>query len=164
MKSKVVKLSSQGIDLKVEEYAKLRDEAKIIKDRMGILSKEIKDYATQNGVKDDKGSFYCDNGSYQFGNQAKKSVSFKSDEALEFLKERGLSDAIDTVEVINESAVEKYINEGIITFDDLESITQTKVSYAIDLKKKEVMEEVQEISVQIAASKKPKLSIKGGKK
>lgn len=162
MKPKIVKTVS--IDSKVEEYSKLREEAKLIKNRMGTLATEIKDYATQNGVKDDKGSFYCDNGAYQFGNQAKKSVSFKKDEALEFLKERGLDDAIDTIEIINEGAVEKYINEGAITFDDLESITETKVSFAIDLKKKEEIVEVQETTVQIAASKKPKLSIKGGKK
>lgn len=166
MKPKVVKLNGAPIliDSKVEEYARLRDEAKTIKDRMGVLASEIKEYASSNGVKDDKGSFYCDNGSYQFGNQAKKSVSFENDKALKFLKDKGFNDAIDTVEVINEGVVEKYINEGSITFDDLESITTTKVTYAIDLKKKEELGEVDETIVQIAASRKPKLSIKGGKK
>ena len=127
-----------------------------------IFAKEIKEYASKNGAKDDKGSFYCDNGTFQFGQIAKKSVSFVFDKAIEFFKTRGLLNAIKTTEVIDEEAVERYINEGKITFDDLESITQTKVTYAIDLKKKEDMPVVEETTVAIAASKKPKLSVKRG--
>ena len=128
-----------------------------------IFAKEIKEYASKNGVKDDKGSFYCDNGSFMFGQQAKKSVTFVIDKALEFFKTHGLTDAVKTVEAIDEEAVERYINEGKVTFDDLESITQTKVTYAIDLKKKEDMPVVEETTVAMAASKKTRLVPKGGK-
>lgn len=159
---KVTNFPQQSIDDKVQEYHRLREESKTIKNRMDTLAKEIKDYATQNGVKDDKGSFYCDNKSFMFGSQAKKSVSFKRDVALVFFKAKGLLDAIKITEVIDEDAVEKYINEGAITFEDLESITETKVSYAIDLKKKEDMPVVEESTVQMAASKKPKISVKRG--
>ena len=159
---KVIGLPQQSINDKVQEYYRLREEAKTIKSRMDILAKEIKDYAGVNGVKDDKGSFYCDNGTFMFGQQAKKSVTFVVDKALAFFKSNGLVDAIKTTEVIDEDAVERYINEGRITFDDLESITQTKVTYAIDLKKKEDMPVVEETTVAMAASKKPKLSVKRG--
>ena len=162
MPKKVIGLPQQSINDKVQEYYRLREEAKTIKSRMDTLAKEIKEYATVNGVKDDKGSFYCDNGAFQFGQQAKKSVTFVFDKAIEFFKTRGLVNAIKTTEVIDEDAVEQYINEGKITFDDLESITQTKVTYAIDLKKKEDMPVVEETTVAIAASKKPKLSAKRG--
>lgn len=163
MKSKkVIGLPQQSINDKVQEYYRLREEAKTIKSRMDTLAKEIKEYSSQHGVKDDKGSFYCDNGTFQFGQQAKKSVTFVVDKAIEFFKKNGLVDAVKTTEVIDEDAVERYINEGRVTFDDLESITQTKVTYAIDLKKKEDMPVVEETTVPIAASKKPKLSAKRG--
>ena len=123
----------------------------------------IKEYASANGVKDDKGSTYCDNGSFMFGQQAKKSVSFVKDKAIEFFKTHGLLNAVKITEVIDEDAVEKYINEGYITFEELESITETKVTYAIDLKKKEDMPVVEETTVQMAASKKPKPILKKGK-
>lgn len=163
MPKKVIGLPQQSINDKLQEYYRLREESKTIKSRMDTLAKEIKEYASKNGTKDDKGSFYCDNGTFQFGQQAKKSVSFVLDKALEFFKSHGLTDAVKTTEIIDEEAVERYINEGKLTFDDLESITQTKVTYAIDLKKKEDMPVVEETTVAMAASKKPKLPVKRGK-
>lgn len=151
------------INSKVAEYNALREQAKTIKSRMDILAKEIKEYASKNGVKDDKGSFYCDNGTFMFGQQAKKSVTFIVDKAIEFFKSNGLYEAVKTVEVIDEDAVGRYVDDGRVTYDDLESITQTKTTYAIDLKKKEEMPVVEETTVSIAASKKPKLSAKGGR-
>lgn len=157
----ISKLASvPSIESKVKEYDGLREESKIIKKRTDDLAKEIKEYAENNGVKDDKGSFYCDLGGYLFGKQAKKSVSFKKDEAIEFFKTKKLFDAVKIIETIDEDAVEKYISEGNITFEDLESITETKVTYAIDLKKKEDMPEVEEVTLQMAASSKPKSRFK----
>ena len=51
MKSKVTGFPQQSIDSKVQEYYKLREEAKTIKTRMDTLAKEIKSYASENGVK-----------------------------------------------------------------------------------------------------------------
>ena len=152
-----------GIDAMVAEYDALRNQSKTIKSRMDTLAKDIKKYAETHGVKDDKGSYYCDNGAFQFGQQAKKSVSFVIDKALDFLKSHGFTDAIKTVETIDEDVIERLVSEGAITFDDLESITETKVTYAIDLKKKEDMPVVEETTVQMAASKKPKPILKKGK-
>ena len=168
MKKKVTKFPEPkpNIDSMVSEYDALRSQSKTIKSRMDTLAKDIKKYAETHGVKDDKGSYYCDNGAFQFGQQAKKSVSFVIDKAIDFLKSHGFTDAIKTVETIDEDVIERLVSEGAITFDDLESITETKVTYAIDLKKKEDMPVVEETTVAIAASKKPqkpKLSPKKGK-
>lgn len=160
---KVTKFPQQSIEEKIKEYDSLRGQAKTIKSRMDTLAKEIKDYATAHGEKDDKGSFYCERGAYLFGNQAKKSVSFKTEEAITFLKTRGFHDAVTIKEVIDEDAVERHISSGEISFEDLESITTTKVTYAIDLKKKEDMPVVEETTVAMAASRKPKLSARKGK-
>lgn len=146
------------------EYDSLRVQKKTIEDRMKVLSDQIKAYAEKNGVKDDKGSFYAEDEQYVYGKQCKKSVSFDLEKALAFFKEHGYTECIDTVEVINEDAVEGLINTGDISFEDLESITNTKVSYAIDIKKKEEMPVVEQTEVPLAASKKTRLIPKGGKK
>ena len=147
----------------LEEYYSLREQKKTIEDRMKYLADQIKANAEKVGVKDDKGSFYAEDEQYVYGKQCKKSVSFDKDKAIEYFKIHGYDECIDTVEVINEEAVESRINTGDISFEDLEAITNTKVSYAIDIKKKEDIPEVEQTEVAMAASKKPRLVPKGGK-
>ena len=153
-----------SISTMLTEYESLRAQKKIIEDRMKVLAEQIKADAEKVGVKDDKGSFYAENEYFIYGKQCKKSVSFNQEKALSFFKDRGYTDCIDTVEVINEEAVEGHINTGDISFEELEEITVTKVTYAIDLKKKEDMPVVEEKEVPLAASKKSRLVPKGGKK
>ena len=160
------KKGEQNIDALVTEYATLRAQDKTITARMKVLAEEIKGYAQIHGEKDDKGSYYLDNGAFQFGSQAKKSVTLHTEKALELLKSKGLTDAIQTVEVVDESAVERYLSEGTLTMEELESITTTKVSYSIDVKQKEAMPVVEETTVALAASRKPtkpKLSARKGR-
>ena len=148
----------------LSEYDSLREQKKKIEDRMKYLADQIKANAEKVGVKDDKGSFYAENEQFIYGKQCKKSVSFNQEKALSYFRDHGYDDCITTVEVINEEAVESRINTGDISFEDLEDITTTKVSYAIDLKRKEEMPEIEQTEVPIAASKKSRLVPKGGKK
>ena len=147
----------------LEEYYSLREQKKTIEDRMKTLADLIKANAEKTGVKDDKGSCYAEDEQYVYGKQCKKSVSFDKDKAIEYFKTHGYNECIDTVEVINEGAVEERINTGEISYEDLEAITTTKVTYAIDIKKKEDMPEVEQTEVAMAASKKTRLVPKGGK-
>ena len=155
---------SLPIGAMLSEYDSLREQKKKIEDRMGYLANQIKANAEKVGVKDDKGSFYAEDEQFIYGKQCKKSVSFNQEKALSYFRDHGYDDCITTVEVINEEAVESRINTGDISFEDLEDITTTKVSYAIDLKRKEEMSEVEQTEVPIAASKKSRLVPKGGKK
>lgn len=155
---------SLPIGAMLSEYDSLREQKKKIEDRMKYLADQIKANAEKVGVKDDKGSFYAEDEQFIYGKQCKKSVSFNQEKALSYFRDRGYDDCITTVEVINEEAVESRINTGDISFEDLEDITTTKVSYAIDLKRKEEMPEVEQTEVPIAASKKSRLVPKGGKK
>lgn len=148
----------------LSEYDSLREQKKKIEDRMKYLADQIKANAEKVGVKDDKGSFYAEDEQFIYGKQCKKSVSFNQEKALSYFRDHGYDDCITTVEVINEEAVESRINTGDISFEDLEDITTTKVSYAIDLKRKEEMPEIEQTEVPIAASKKSRLVPKGGKK
>lgn len=147
----------------LEEYYSLREQKKTIEDRMKYLADQIKANAETVGVKDDKGSYYAEDEQYVYGKQCKKSVSFNKDRAIAYFKNHGYDECVDTVEVINEEAVENRINSGDISFEDLEGITDTKVSYAIDIKKKEDMPVVEQTEVSLAASKKSRLVPKGGK-
>ena len=160
-KSKVAPIIPVGTLLK--EYNTLREQKKTLEDRMKYLADQIKSTAERVGVKDDKGSYYAEDEYFIYGKQAKKSVSFDKDKALQYLKDHELHDCIDTVEVINENAVETHINSGDISFEALEDITVTKVTYAIDIKKKEEMPEIEETAIPMAASKKPRLTPRGGK-
>lgn len=155
---------SLPIGAMLSEYDSLREQKKKIEDRMKYLADQIKANAEKVGVKDDKGSFYAEDEQFIYGKQCKKSVSFNQEKALSYFRDHGYDDCITTVEVINEEAVESRINTGDISFEDLEDITTTKVSYAIDLKRKEEMSEVEQIEVPVAASKKSRLVPKGGKK
>lgn len=155
---------SLPIGAMLSEYDSLREQKKKIEDRMKYLADQIKANAEKVGVKDDKGSFYAEDEQFIYGKQCKKSVSFNQEKALSYFRDHGYDDCITTVEVINEEAVESRINTGDISFEDLEDITTTKVSYAIDLKRKEEMSEVEQTEVPIAASKKSRLIPKGGKK
>ncbi|MBR2723927.1 MAG: hypothetical protein IKB72_00600 [Ruminococcus sp.] len=155
---------SLPIGAMLSEYDSLREQKKKIEDRMKYLADQIKANAEKVGVKDDKGSFYAEDEQFIYGKQCKKSVSFNQEKALSYFREHGYDDCITTVEVINEEAVEGRINTGDISFEDLEDITTTKVSYAIDLKRKEEMAEVEQTEVAMAASKKSRLVPKGGKK
>lgn len=155
---------SLPIGAMLSEYDSLREQKKKIEDRMKYLADQIKANAEKVGVKDDKGSFYAEDEQFIYGKQCKKSVSFNQEKALSYFRYHGYDDCITTVEVINEEAVESRINTGDISFEDLEDITTTKVSYAIDLKRKKEMSEVEQTEVPIAASKKSRLVPKGGKK
>ena len=155
---------SLPIGAMLSEYDSLREQKKKIEDRMKYLADQIKANAEKVGVQDDKGSFYAEDEQFIYGKQCKKSVSFNQEKALSYFRDHGYDDCITTVEVINEEAVESRINTGDISFEDLEDITTTKVSYAIDLKRKEEMSEVEQTEVPIAASKKSRLVPKGGKK
>ena len=155
---------SLPIGAMLSEYDSLREQKKKIEVRMKYLADQIKANAEKVGVKDDKGSFYAEDEQFIYGKQCKKSVSFNQEKALSYFRDHGYDDCITTVEVINEEAVESRINTGDISFEDLEDITTTKVSYAIDLKRKEEMSEVEQTEVPIAASKKSRLVPKGGKK
>lgn len=148
----------------LEEYDNLREQKKTIEARMKTLAEHIKAEAEKSGTKDDKGSFYAQTENFIYGKQCKKSVSFDTDKAITYFKEHGYTDCINTVEVVNEDAVENRINTGDISYEDLEGITITSVKYAIDLKRKEEMTEVQQTEVKSVASKKPRIVPKGGNK
>lgn len=137
-----VSVPAPSIDSMVSEYHALRTQSKTIKSRMDALAKTIKDHASKFGVKDDKGSFYCENDGFIFGNQARKSVSLNEVSTLSYLKENRLTRAIKKVEMIDIEAFERLVAEGKIPFEDVEALSDVKITYAIDIREKDEMGEV----------------------
>lgn len=146
---------------KVQQYYTLSKEAKTIKSKMDELAKEIKLFASDNGVKDDSGSSYCSGNGFTFGQTAKKKVSFDEEKAISFFKSHGFSSCVHTVEVIDEDAVGELISTGDITVDDLSSITKTSITYSISVKKNKEPEEVQKKTIESAFKRR---RLKGVKK
>lgn len=139
----------------VEEYDNLRKQESIIVARKKVLADKIKKESKKFGVKDEQGNYYADSNEYIFGSQARKSVSFDNDKAIAFFKENGYKDCYRIVkkEELDEEAIEARFNDGDITLEDLEEITNTKVTYAIDIRKKEEVVDIVQQS-NIAASNK----------
>lgn len=154
-KKQSIILDKELVEKMVSEYEELRIQERILSERKKVLSEAIKSYAMQKGVKDDKGSYFSDNDMFTYGATCKKSVKFDVDKASKFLQSKGYGECIKLVPEIDESAVEKRISEGDITMEELESITKTSISYAVMVKAKDEIADVQQSA--FAAKKKPRI-------
>ena len=133
----------------IQEYVRLREEKKRIDARLSQISNALKQYAEDKGQKDDKGSYYFERDGYSVGKQARKSITFDLDKAVKFFRKRGYPECIVTREEIDMDAVNELFSEGEITEEDLEKITNTMVTYSIDIKPvEEVTDEVVETKVR----------------
>lgn len=138
------------------EYSELSSQKKRIEERMTFLSTQIKDGAAKFGVKDDKGSHYLENESFLLGRVAKKSFSFNQERAVQTLEASGLGDVVDviTVKQVNEEKLTTAVSQGRIAINVVEGFTDVKTTYAVTVKSKEAMPEVQTGDLSAAASKK----------
>jgi len=134
------------INILVEEYNKLSEQSKLIDSRKKELSKQIKEYAQKEGTKDDKGSYYSENDNYLFGSVARKSVKLNRERAETLLKSKKLwKEVVVVVEEIDENKVESLVAEDLISFEELESMTDVKTTYSVLVKPKETKEIIPEI-------------------
>lgn len=148
------------MELLLSEYEALRVKEKQIKERKAAISDAIKSYAFANGTKDSNGSFYSENDHFVYGAQCRKSIKFDVDKASKFFQVKGYDECVKLIPQIVESEVEKHVSCGDITLEELESITVTSTSFAVDVKaKKEVIDEVQQTAIA-ASKKKPVLKRK----
>ena len=153
-KNVVMTVKESDLSKMLIEYSELSKQIKLLDERKKSLGDTIKCYAMDNGSKDDKGSFYCEKDNFTFGAQCKKSVSLNEDKAMEFLESKGFTECIKMVAKVDEEALEKRCSTGDITPEELESITTSRVSYAVTVKSIGEMPEVQQTEV-VAASRKP---------
>ena len=159
MAKKEVVMSVKKSDLPkiLTEYNELSKQIKVLDERKKALGDTLKNYAMNNGSKDDKGSYYCEESNFTFGAQCKKSVSLDEESAKKFIQKRGFEDCLKTIIKVDETALETHVANGDISPEELESFTNIKTTYAITVKVNEEMPEVQQTTV--AASKKPVLKL-----
>lgn len=153
-------IKRQTLEGKVARYDQIRSQMKALSEEKDKLSKEIKEFAFKEGVKDSSGSYYCDNDEFVFGSVAKTVRKINQEKAIAFFKEMGYLRCIKKVEVVNEAMVERYLDEGKLTVEDLEDITDSTTTYSVSVTRKEEMPEVEQTSFSMAASRKPKLRVR----
>ena len=141
----------------LEEYVTLREREKVIKSRKDYLAGLIKDYAGNEGTKDSSGSYYCETDDLIFGATAVKKVSLDQEKAIKFLKRYDndtVNKCVKTKEYVDEKAVEDCISSGILSVKEVQDLSVTKVTYSTLVKKKEVIPDVEEYNLQMAAKTK----------
>lgn len=147
----------------VLELNSLQKQQKDINDRVTFLKDKVAEYVDSNVESDAYGHrFYTVTDSTGkpliFQRQARKKVSLNEDEALRFLRKRGLTGAIveaevvaeevtefqvvealkkagysaflDSVEVVDEDVLEQLVQDGKITAEEFESLCTIETTYA----------------------------------
>lgn len=128
-KTTVVARSAEDI---VHELTVLKDRKKDIEKREKELKDQLGQILEAEGVKDSKGSFKLVVGDKLVQKQARKSVKLNREKAEEFFKSIGIwEEVIEVKEEINEDFVEQALLAEKFTMEELEKITDIKVSYAI---------------------------------
>ena len=147
--------SEEDIAKMGKEYAEISAQIKMLESRKKALSDIIKAGAEQFGVKDDKGSFYFEDDYVLMGKVAKKSFKIDQTLAVETLESMGLGDVVDTVvsKVVNEDRLQKAVQSGKISLDDVSGFTTESVSYSVLVKEKEALPEVEQTTLKAARKK-----------
>ena len=134
----------------VNEYMELSQQIKTLEARKKQIAVELKNYSAQNGTEDDKGSFYCENEDFVFGQVARTKL-VQSENAIDILRELGREDCIKVEETIDREKLNAYHDEGIISDEDVKSlfeVVQESPSVMVKMKKKEEMPEIQTARVK----------------
>ncbi|MDR2361013.1 MAG: hypothetical protein LBD85_07070 [Oscillospiraceae bacterium] len=144
-KLKKVPLSSADAEILVGQYDALRRQEAEIKKQKDKISDQLKLYADAVGIQDSNGSKYVKTDKFVFGKQARTSVGFVHDIAVDALTKRGLTDAVDVVRTVNEDKFEQLVGEGKVKIDefiDIGAIT-SNTTYAIFVKSVDALTEVE---------------------
>jgi hypothetical protein len=146
-------VDAESLESLANEYEVLKEQEKAIKKRKDAIAAVLKEEAESRGSRNDTGTYSLDAGSFIISKQARKSVSFKQKEAVEWLKTQGFGAAVAVVETVNEKAVENLVASGDVDINDLEPLTEVKVVYAIDVKRKEEIPEAEQAYFSASAAR-----------
>lgn len=120
------------------EMEKVKESKKLLDSREKELKARILEFVSSEGVKDSKGSTKLIHGDKLIQNQARVSVKLNANKAEDYFRGIGIWDKVsETKEVINEDYVEQAILEELITPEELETLVDKKVTYALVISKYE---------------------------
>lgn len=157
VKGKKQKYTAKEVAQMSQEYSEVSSQIKLLETTKKTLADRLKEASELIGVKDSKGSYYYDAGDFMVGKVANKSVSLKQEDTIKFLVQKGLYNkcvTTQTVEVINEKALEDAVKDGTISQEEFESLCNVKVTYSVSVQKVEEMPEVDTSHALKAASRK----------
>lgn len=148
--------SKEDFRIMAEEYISVSEQIKALDARKKQLSENLKKGAEMYGVKDDNGSFYCESDSCIFGKVAKKSMKINQEKAVEVLRSLNMGDLIDevTTYTVNTDKLESAVQSGKLSLDVVEGFTDVTTSYAVSVKPKEEVAEVEQTLFKKASKKK----------
>jgi|SRR3712207_349517 len=130
----VTKMPSRSLESVVEELGAVKQHIKELQAREKELRNSLETLLLAEGVVDNKGSIKLVVGSKVAQRLAKKSIKVNPKKAEEYLEGKGLWSEMSTAtRVLDETKLEKAVETGVISVEDLESITDIKVTYAISL-------------------------------
>lgn len=148
--------SPKDLERMAREYSEISEQIKVLDKKKKELADKIKADTERFGTKDDKGSFYYESESFITGRVSKKSFSLNQEKAKETLEEMGLWDELKKVvvtETVDEALLEKYVSEGKLDLDVVESFTNVKESFSVSVTKKEEIPQVQQTTLKVARKK-----------
>lgn len=147
--------SGRSLSEVLHEYSEISEQMKFLDKRKKELAESLKELALKTGTKDEKGSYYVDEGDKVFGRVRKCSISLNEEKALKFFKSKGLLKEV-TKSVIDLDKVDLLVGCGEVSAEEIEAISDVKESFQFYMgeKKTEEPEEMPEIQV----SERPKKS------
>ena len=125
--------SLDAIAGKAERYDDLRKNEKKVKGQKDDLGKELKELALKLGVKEAK-SHILEVPGFKIQHCGTTRNVVNQEEAAAVLRGLGLLERCSKT-VLDEEALEQAFQEGLITIDEIESFTEEKVSYRLDLRR-----------------------------
>ena len=140
----------------LKKYNSLREQKKTIEAEMKKCSQEIQSYAESVGTKDAKGSYYVRENGFVFGKVAKKSITLNKERAVAYCQAHNLKDALKVDVTVDEDALSRLFQEGIISMTDMDGLTDQKIIYSVYVGQDETeeMPEVEETKIGTSAIKK----------
>ena len=147
--------SGRNLSEVLAEYSEINEQMKFLEKRKKELSESLKELALKTGVKDEKGSYYVNEGNKTFGRVRKCRITLNEEKAMSFFKRKGLLKEV-TKSVIDLDKVDILVSCGQVTSEEIESISDIKEQFQFYLGdiKSEEPEEMPEIQV----SERPKNS------
>lgn len=122
-----------------EELTHIKENKKALEEREKELKEKLGDYLEEYCYKDTKGSFLTkieiDGKEKVIKKECRKRPKLNEEKAEEYFREHKLWDFVsEKKEVINPDYVEQAVLQGKMPAEDLESITDMGVSYALVIK------------------------------
>jgi len=117
------------------QYRAIKDQEKLLADRKKLLRDKLVAVLQAEGTEDDSGHLRLElNDDLKLTYQRKESKSIKLEEAEEMLKAKGIwEDCVEYVPVIKDDAIMAAHYKGQITEEEIDSLVDTKVTYAFIL-------------------------------